>query len=253
MKSFTYQRDLILHLALRSFILAYKGSTLGILWSAMLPLCQLLVLVFVFQKIFPMGIKNYPVFLFVGLMPWNWFSVSVNSASGVFLGNRDLIRRPDFAPQSLILVDLLTNLVTFLISLPILLVLLSFHGIGITRSLLLFPLLVLIQGILIFGLGLIIATLNVFYRDVVHIVNVGTMLLFWLTPVFYQSEVVPTEYSFLYTLNPMAVLVENYRAIFFGTPLEWNSLMISFIISVIFCGLGYIIYFRKLSEVVDAL
>jgi len=253
MKSFTYQSDLILNLARRNFILAYKGSTLGILWSALLPLCQLLVLVFVFRKILPLGIEDFPAFLFAALLPWNWFSTSINSASNIFLVNRDLMRRPNFAPLMLIVVDALTNLLTFLISLPILFALLTFYGRGMTIYLLFFPLLVLIQGILIVGLGLIIATLNVFYRDVAHIVSVAVMLLFWLTPIFYQTKTVPEEYRFLFTLNPMTVLVESYRAVFFGTPLEWNSLLLSSILSVMLCGLGYIIYQRQLHDIIDAI
>ena len=251
MKSFTYQSDLILHLAHRSFILRYKGSTLGVLWSALLPLCQLLVIAFVFQKIFKWGTEDYPAFLFAGLLPWNWFSTCINSAGNLFLGNRDLMRRPNFAPQTLIVVDALTNLLTFMISLPILFALLAFYGRGMTISLVFFPLLVLIQGILTVGLGLIIATLNIFYRDVAHIVSVAIMLVFWLTPIFYRPEIVPKEYRLLFTLNPLTPLVESYRAVFFGTPMDWNSLLICCIISVMIYIFGYIIYQRQLPDIID--
>jgi ABC-type polysaccharide/polyol phosphate export permease len=122
-----------------------------------------------------------------------------------------------------------------------------------TISLLFFPLLVLIQGILIVGLGLIIATLNVFYRDVAHIASVAIMLLFWFTPIFYEPETVSKEYRFLFTWNPMAVLVKSYRAIFFGTPLEWNSLLLASTLSVMLCGLGYIIHQRQLHDIIDAI
>jgi len=251
MKSFTYQSDLILHLAHRSFILRYKGSTLGVLWWALLPLCQLLVIAFVFQKIFKWGTEDYPAFLFAGLLPWNWFSTCINSAGNLFLGNRDLMRRPNFAPQTLIVVDALTNLLTFMISLPILFALLAFYGRGMTISLVFFPLLVLIQGILTVGLGLIIATLNIFYRDVAHIVSVAIMLVFWLTPIFYRPEIVPKEYRLLFTLNPLTPLVESYRAVFFGTPMDWNSLLICCIISVMIYIFGYIIYQRQLPDIID--
>ena len=253
MTSFTCQRDLILNLVRRNFVVGFKGSTLGILWSALLPLFQLLVLVFVFRGIIPLGIDDYPEFVLAGLLPWNWFSTSINSAGNTFLTNKDLMSRPDFAPYMLIVIDALTNLLTFLISLPILFGLLALGGRGITVGLLFFPFLVLIEGILIVGLGLLIATLNVFYRDVAYIVNALIMLVFWLTPVFYQSTIVPKEYRFIFLWNPMAVLVENYRAIFFGTPLDWNSLLLSFVMSVIVCGLGYLAYYRKASDIIDAI
>ena len=251
MKNFTHHRDLILNLARRNFILAYKGSTLGILWSALLPLSQLLVLVFVFRRILPLGIEDFPAFVFAALLPWNWFSNSINSASNIFLVNRDLMRQPHFAPRTLVVVDALTNLLTYLISLPILLALLTLHGRGVTISLLFFPLLVLIQGILTVGLGLIIATLNIFYRDVAHIVSVAIMLVFWLTPIFYRPEIVPKEYRLLFTLNPLTPLVESYRAVFFGTPMDWNSLLICCIISVMIYIFGYIIYQRQLPDIID--
>jgi ABC-type polysaccharide/polyol phosphate export permease len=102
--------DLAWHLVKRDFTLQYKRSVLGILWSVLLPLSQLLVLIFIFQKVIPLNIDAYPVFLFCALLPWSWFSNCINSAGGLFINNRDLIKKPNFEPYILVIVNTLSNL-----------------------------------------------------------------------------------------------------------------------------------------------
>jgi ABC-type polysaccharide/polyol phosphate export permease len=136
----------------------------------------------------------------------------------------------------------------------VLFVLLAFYDRPLALSLALVPLLLCIQSVLTAGLSMIIATLNVFYRDVQHLTNIALMLLFYLTPVFYQPKAVSEEYSFIYSLNPLAVLMQDYRAIFFyGTAPEWGNLAFATITSIILFGLGYFIYDRKISDVIDAI
>jgi ABC-type polysaccharide/polyol phosphate export permease len=254
LSSLRYHRDLILHLVVRNFTLRYKGSAIGVLWSFMMPLSQLLVLVFLFGKVVPLKIDAYPAFVFSALLPWVWFSACLNSASNLFISNRDLVRRPNFSPSILIIVNTLSNLMSYILVLPILIFILVLYGHYMTLYLLIFPLLILIQSILIIGLSLIIATMNVFYRDVQQIVTVAVMLLFYLTPVFYRSEAISKSYHLFYTLSPISVLIQSYRAIFFnGSPPHWNSLMLSGIVSVIVLIFGFLIYNRQLTNIFDRL
>ena len=109
MSAATHQLDLITNLAKRNFSLQFRGSVLGVLWSVLLPVIQLMVFVFVFQRVVPLGIENYPAFVYTALLPWNWFSMSVLAAGDLFLVHRDLVRRPNFAPSTLALVGALTN------------------------------------------------------------------------------------------------------------------------------------------------
>jgi len=121
-------------------------------------------------------------------------------------------------------------------------------------SLLFLPALVFIQSLLIFGLSLITATLNVFYQDVQYAMNVAVMGLFYLTPVFYQADAVGDKYRLLYAVNPLSVLVESYRAIFFqGMAPQWNLFLLAALISTIVLGLGWLIYRRLLSTMYDFL
>ncbi|MBE0427350.1 MAG: ABC transporter permease [Nitrospirae bacterium] len=254
LSSLKYYNDLILHLVARDVTLRYKGSVIGILWILMIPLSQLLVFVFLFGKVIPLGIDAYPAFLFSALLPWVWFSTCLNSASGLFIGNRDLMRRPNFPPFILIVVNTLSNLLSYIFFLPILIFILVLYGHYMTPYLLIFPLLILIQSTLIIGLSLIVATMNVFYRDIQQIVTVSAMLLFYLTPVFYRSEAIGEKYHLLYTLNPVAVLIQSYRAIFFyGSPPPWGSLMLSTVLSITVFAIGFFLYNRRLADVFDRL
>lgn len=254
MNSSKYYYDLIFHLVRCDFIVRYKGSALGVLWSPMLPLAQLLVLVFLFQRVVPLDIDAYPAFVFSALLPWTWFSSCLSSSGNLLISNRGLVRRPNFAPATLIIVNTLSNMLNYIVVLPILFVMLFFYDRAITLVLLFLPLLMLIQGVLIVGLSLIITTLNVFYRDVQHIVSMVLMLLFYLTPIFYQPQEVSENFRILYTLNPIAVLIQSYRAIFFyGTAPGWGSILFSGVVSIIVCGLGYLIYSSRLHDVIDTI
>jgi len=250
----THQLDLILNLARRNFLLQFRGSLLGLLWAILLPIVQLIVFAFLFQRVVPLGINNYPVFVFTALLPWNWFSVSILSAGNLFIVHRDLVRRPNFTPSTLALVSALTNLLTYLAALPIVFVLVAMSGRAITWTVLLLPFIMLIQGTLIVGLSLFIATWNVFYRDVQQITGVAIMLLFYLTPVFYSLERVGREYRIAFTLNPMAVLVQSYRAILYeGTVPDWSELLVASSVAVAALAIGYLSYRREIQEVYDFL
>jgi ABC-type polysaccharide/polyol phosphate export permease len=246
--------DLIGHLVWRDFVLRYKRSMLGILWSFISPLAQLIVFVFLFRKIIPLGIEAYPAFVFCALLPWVWFSSSLTSSGGLFLYNRDLVRRPNFEPSVLVTVNTLSHLIHYLIFLPILFLILGLYGRPVGTSLLVLPLLLLIQIVLTIGVSLMIATLNVFYRDVEQMVGLGTMLLFYLTPVFYSPQVIGERFRILFTLNPVAVLVQGYRQIlFYGQTPDWGSLLFAGGIGCLLFGLGYFIYNRQLSNVFDTI
>jgi len=249
-----YYFDLTWHLVRRDFYLRYTGSMLGVLWSMLLPIAQLLVLVFVFQKVVPLEIEAYPAFVFSGLLPWTWFASCLIGAGGLFLTNRDLLRRPNFPWALLIVVNTLSNLLAFVVSLPILFGMLFFYSRPVSSTLLALPLLLLIQSLLTIGLSLIIATLNVFYRDVQHIMGIVVSLLFYLTPVFYRPDAVAEEYQMLLMLNPMAVMVTSYRAVtFYGAAPEWGLLLLTGAVSVALCGLGYLVYRTQQHNVIDAL
>ena len=253
-RQWAHRRDLLAHLVWRDFSLRYKRSVLGIVWSLLVPLAQRVVLVFIFQSVVPLNIEAYPAFVFVALMPWAWFSTSVGSASGLFIANRDLMRQPDFSPLLLTLVNTLSNMLTYLVALPLVVGMLYFYHIAPTPALLLLPVLLLLQALLTTGLSLIVATLNVFYRDVQHIVAVVQTLLFYLTPVFYRSQSVVERFSLIYTVSPLAALIAAYRAIFFyGALPSWPSMALVGLSGLAISAVGYLIFLWRAHEIVDLL
>jgi len=253
-RGLTYQYDLLRHLVWRDFSLRYKQSVLGILWSLVLPLAQLLVMVFLFQSVVPLNIEAYPAFVFCTLLPWGWFSSCVGSSGVLFTGSRDLVRHPNFAPLRLAIVNTLSNLITYLVALPILMGVVVAYGRPITSALLLLPVLMLIQATMMIGLSLMIATLNVFYRDVQHIVTVSLLLLFYLTPVFYRPQSVVAKYHVVYQFNPVAVLIQGYREIFFyGTSPDLGSLLFAAVASVVIYGLGALVYNYQQHNLIDTI
>lgn len=241
--------DLTRDLVRRDFTLRYHASNLGVLWSVLLPLTQLGVLVVLFHRIVPLGIEAYPAFVFAALLPWTWFSSSLAGACGIFLVNRDLVRRPSFPLPVLVVTSMLSNLLTYVASLPVLALVLVFYQRPLTAALCAFPVLVLVQGVLTVGLGLAFATLNVFFRDLQHIVTVALSMLFYLTPVFYQRPDVPQ--SWLFSLNPCAVLVEAYRAVFFYGVTPWSGIGVSAATSALVFAAGWWVYARWHHDVVD--
>jgi ABC-type polysaccharide/polyol phosphate export permease len=245
--------ELLTHLVRRDFRLRYHGSLLGVLWIVLQPLVQLMILVFLFQRVVPLGIEAYPAFVFSGLLPWAWFSTSLGAAGGLFVGNRDLVRRPGFAPAVLVLVNVLSNFLVYLASLPLLVVLLVAYGRMPGPSLVLLPLVLGLEGVLVIGLGLAVATLNVFYRDVQQLAAVALSLLFYLTPVFYRAEQAGGAAHLVFAANPMAAVVAAHRALWLGTPPPWAALAGAAAVTALAAGLGGLVYRRLADELVDRL
>jgi lipopolysaccharide transport system permease protein len=247
-----HEIQLIWHLVKRDFSVQYKGSFLGVLWSLLLPLTQLLILIYVFQRVIPLDIEDYPVFVFCALLPWTWFSNCLNSAPNVFKWNRDLVLKPKFEPLKLIVVNILTNFLLFLIALPVLFFICFLYDRPISVNLIFLPLLILIQALLIFGLAIVVAVLNIFFSDVQYLVYVLVSMLFFLTPVFYGYTEVGTGVTSLLSLNPLAALIHNYRSIFYyGVNPEWKQVLYALTISTIICIIGYILYNKMVNAIYD--
>jgi lipopolysaccharide transport system permease protein len=224
-----YLRDLIRELVARDMKVRYKGSALGIVWSLMNPLMQLVVFHFIFRLVLELNIPRYSSFAFSGMLAWSWFQASLLDASGSMLTNRELIKRPGFPVAILPVVAVTTHSIYFLLSLPILLLFLIIGGSGVKPMILMLPLIMAVQFVLTLGLGYLAAIANVMFRDAHYLLGVSLQLLFFLTPVFYDASSVPQRYQTLYQLNPMVHLVGAYRGVLLEgkSPVEFAMLAIS--------------------------
>jgi lipopolysaccharide transport system permease protein len=209
-----YAWDLLWALVMRDLTLRYKRSILGIVWSLATPLAQMVVFTFLFHRVLPLDIPNYPVFVFSGLLAWAWFQMSITGAASAITGNRELIGQPGFPPWILPAVTVATNLANFLLALPILLGFLFLSGERPTAALLALPLVIVVQYVFTLAIAYPIAAFNVAFRDTQHLAVLALLLLFYLTPVFYDARAVPSVYRPIYDLNPLSQLIRAYRTIF---------------------------------------
>jgi lipopolysaccharide transport system permease protein len=253
-RRFAYLRDLLREMVIRDMKLRYKRSVLGIVWSLLNPLIQMLVFTFLSRGVLSLDIPNYPSFVFTGVLAWNWFQGALFLTAGAITGNRELIRRPGFPTAILPVATVATHLIHFLLALPILLLFLAFGGGRLTSAILVLPLVIVLQFLLILGLGYLVATVHVTFRDTQHILGVFLMLLFYLTPVFYDASILPARYQAFYRLNPMVHLVTAYRAILIQGDLPDSGALLTLAVSVgVLLWLGYMVFRQASTRFVEEL
>ena len=212
-------RDLLLNLVRRDLAVRYRRSALGFLWSFLNPLLMMLVFSIVFMVVRPQEVGKYPLFVLAGLLPWNFVAGSLSGAARSITGSANLIDKVYFPREILPLSVVLANLVNFLFSLAVFLPLAFLFGAQLSVWTLALPVVIGVQVVLVAGLGLILAALNVFYRDTEAVLDVALTAWFFLTPIFWQLELLPNQilgvdvWRLEYTLNPMATLVTDYRYI----------------------------------------
>ena len=246
--------DLLRELVARDLKVRYKRSVLGLAWSLVNPIAQLVVFAFLFGQVLRLEIQNYPSFVFTGVLAWGWFQSSVLQASGAFLDNRQLIRRPGFASAILPAVTVTTNLIHYLLALPVLVVFIALNGGVPGPAIVALPLVLLIQYTLTLGLAYLVATSQVAFRDTGHLLGLLMMLLMYLTPVFYDPSAVPAEYRLLYAANPLVHLIGACRAILMhGQWPDWLALGWVAVASATLLWFGYRVFARARDRFVEEL
>ncbi len=225
-------RELIRNLVLRDLRARYKGSALGYLWTQLAPLGMMLVYVVVFSLLMPGGIALYPVFIIVALLPWNYTAEAVIGGTRSVIDSAALVKKVYFPREVLPLASVLSALLNYLLSLPMMLLVMAvvqLVGIGrlnVAWSFAYLPVLVLIQTVLLAGLALLLGALAVFFRDVVHLVGIVVNIWFFLTPVIYPLGAFGEGLAvrLVRWLNPMASLIEFYREVLYGSPVPVDQI-----------------------------
>ena len=209
-------RSLVRNLVTKDLKVRYKNSVLGFLWSLLNPLLMMLVYTLVFTKIFPTDVKNFQVFVLIGLLPWNWCSRSLSSSATSLLDNSTIIKKVYFPRVLLPVSTVASEAINFLLAVPVLFLLMAYFGLPFTMWIAYLPVLLFIQAMLLVGLGLFLAGLNVLFRDTGVILEVLILAWFFLTPVFYDiKQAYPETAGWVFRLNPMASIIEQYRTILY--------------------------------------
>lgn len=219
-------RELLLAWTTRTVRARYQQSALGWLWAVLQPAAQVAIFSIIFTFFVPVntGPVPYLVFSSVALVPWTFLAASLTDMSGAFVNNMSLITKIYFPRDMLPLAAMLARLMDFgIASLLTLCLLLVFQAPFTPTAWLFLPVILLIQLMLVTGLGLICATANVFYRDVQSLLVLGLQVWFYASPVIYPVTVVPQRFESVYFLNPMAGIIEAYRAVLiYGSFPGWH-------------------------------
>jgi lipopolysaccharide transport system permease protein len=247
---FSY-RELLFSLTKKELKVKYRGSVLGFFWSLLNPILTMLVYTFVFSIVLRGGIEQFAVFLICALLPFNFLSNSVNYGAGCIISNGNLVNKIYFPREIIPLSIVLSNLVNFFFELAALFIVLGVMGYRFYIYLYLLPVLIFIQFFLVVGMTFLVSALNVFFRDLQHLITIIMMVWFFGTPIIYPLSMVPEKFQIFLKINPMTIYADYYRNIFYyvkyqesaGFPSTLDTLMALGITILIFF-IGYFVFKR---------
>lgn len=213
-------RRLLLAFAWRDIKVRYKQTVLGASWALVQPVLSMVVLTLVFGRLVKVssGGVAYPVFVLCGVLPWQFFAQGLVRSSNSLVRERSLLNKVYLPRLILPVAAILTGLPDFAAAFAVLLGILFYYGVALTHTVVLVIPFLLLAGATALCAGLFLSALNVRYRDVGHTIPFFTQLWFFLTPVAYQSSLVPDQWRFVYRLNPMMGVVEGFRRAMLAKP-----------------------------------
>lgn len=240
-------KDLIIVLTQKELKVRYKNNVLGYLWSIANPLAFAFVFFVAFKVVMRIQMEDYTLFLIAGLFPWQWFSNSVTSSSGIFIGNASIIKKIRFPRNIIPLSIVLQDMIHFILSIPVIIVFLFIYKKTPSLTWLYgIPILLFLQLLLTYGASLIISSTNLFFKDIEKLTFIFTTFVFYFTPIIYPETMIPDKYKPFININPIAPLMISWRNLFLSGSLELSYLMVCLAYSIIIFMSGYIIY-RRLS------
>ena len=241
-------REMLSNLVKKDLRTRYKGSVLGFLWTFVNPLFQLIVYTIVFSVILKSDIPKYYIHLFVALVPWLFFASALTSSASSIIGSKDLIKKIYF-PRLIIPMSVVNGaFMNMIFSMIVVFAALIFSGIGISKYILLLPIIMILEYLLALGLAFIVAALNVYFRDLEHILGIVTMSWMYATPILYGIDMVPENLRPIFNLNPMTPIVAAFRSIlYYKTMPDLSHMGMIFVWSIGFIVVGYLT-FQKLQK-----
>lgn len=243
-------------LTTRDLKVRYSTSFLGYFWSILDPLVMAAIYWFVFTVIFNRGVGHEPyiVFLLTALLPWTWFNGSISDSTRAFTREAKLIRSTRIPRTIWVARLVLSKGIEFIVSIPVI-IFFSLLSLGtadpahLNIEVLLVPLAIAMQAVLTLGVGLIVAPLVVFFRDLERAVKLGLRFMFYASPVVYGLVDMPKDFRPFAALNPMSGILSLYRSAFFPEELNWFDVIVSAILSLVILGIGLLVFRRTIKTV----
>ena len=232
----------------------YKNSILGVMWTFLNPLLQIVVYALIFPYILKQQQPYYLIFVCVGLIPWSFFTTTIIQSTNTIIGNANIVKKVYFPREILPLSVVLSGAINFLIATIIILAFCIGGGKGITWHIAIFPIILLLQMVLQLAISFVLAAITVYVRDVEHFVQIILMLMFYATPIVYSASTLDSTSTTgmlirkAVQLNPMTTIIEGYRSIFYTQTLpDFKSIGIWYVLSFILLVIGWLI-FNKLQK-----
>lgn len=241
-------REMMYNLVRKDLRTRYKGSFLGFLWTFVNPLLQLIIYTIVFSTIMRINVDKFYIYLFVALIPWIFFTSSIQGSATSILVGKDLIKKIYF-PRLIMPISVVNAaFMNMIFSMVIVILALIISGIGISWYICLLPVIMLLEYLFALGLSFIFSALNVFFRDLEHILGIITMGWFYLTPIVYTVDMIPNQYLGIFYLNPMTSIIMAYRDILYYKQMPHFYILGQILIwSIVFIVIGYLV-FQKLQK-----
>lgn len=244
--NFVKYRFLLRELVVNDIKLRYRRSVLGIIWSVLHPLMMMVVLTLVFSNLFKSDIPYFPVYVLSGRIIWDMYSQSTMQSMSSIVGNAGLIKKVYVPKYIFPLSRCLSTLVNTGFSLIAMLIVMLIVGVKITPVLLLLPLALLYVLLFAVGVGMLLAALTVFFRDVSYLYEVLLTAWMYFTPLFYPASVLPEHLQFIFKINPLYYMVDYFRQIvMYQTFPSMSENLICLSIGIITFILGFYVFYKK--------
>lgn len=252
LKELWQYRELLMMLSWRNFVARYRQSVVGVGWSMARPIMSMIVFSIIFGKLAKLpseGNVPYPIMVFAGILPWQFFSLSLTSISSSIVKEKGMISKIYFPRMIVPISAILVTFADFIIAFLIMGVLMAWYGFLPEIRILFLPLFILITICFTVGVGLWFTALNVWYRDIMQMVPFLVQFGTYISPVGYSSSVVPEAWRLIYSLNPMVGVIDGFRWAILGGDVKifWTGILISVSFSIA-ALVGGIRYFQKTEQ-----
>jgi lipopolysaccharide transport system permease protein len=242
-------RELLLLLVWRDIKVRYKQTSLGIGWAVLQPFITMLIFTGIFSRLakIPSDGLPYPIFVFTALLPWNYFSGSLNRATNSVVGEANLISKVYFPRIVVPLSSVLSGFIDFVFAFIILLGMMFWFGIAPTSAMIALPFLLLLAAATALGVGLWLSAMNARYRDIGQLIPFVIQCWMYASPVAYPISMVPEKWRLLYSLNPMTGVIEGFRWALLGKehPMFLGMALSGLVVTILL--LGGIVFFKRMA------
>jgi ABC-2 type transport system permease protein/lipopolysaccharide transport system permease protein len=207
-------REVLLRITRRDLLLRYKQTVMGFGWAVVMPVVNMVVFSVIFTRVAPLETPvPYPVFAYVGLLPWNFFAASLKFAATSLTGNTNLVTKVYFPREVFPFSAVLVSIVDFAVASSVLAALMLYYGIGVSRAICFVPVIVAVQVAFTAGVALLLAMATLFYRDVKYLFEIVLTVWMFATSVVYPLDRVGGVLGFFLRLNPMTTIIDAYRSV----------------------------------------